>query len=264
MSISKSLSGLKRLTVTELDDLTSYNYFNKEILPNFTGGAQLRLEVQPDTIKQYTANFRCCCKYGLTVFIESYLDAAITPYIHKKLFCDTQFPEVIVDIIEEYTKPIFSLMDLMITTNYYGENALLLAAKYGQSKSIEIFLKYCKTYIKSFVFQGWINSSISTSNALQFCFISYNYNTLKEIRNKILPTMMALLKNGALVCLTRNHREPKNSYDLAKSAGFEFEATVLMSYLSVEKGNYVSPIEYAKSVNDNKLLKFLQKELNQQ
>ena len=42
-------------------------------------GVRLKLRLSPQGMNEYTANFRCCCKYGFNRFVASYFDA-ITPY----------------------------------------------------------------------------------------------------------------------------------------------------------------------------------------
>lgn len=247
----------RRPKLTELDDAKLFRLVNTNIIPKFDMGVQLRLILNPDSVQNYTANFRVCCKYGLNTFIESYFDSILIPY--KQLLEESLFPQVICEIIGEYLLSIITLMDLMVSTNFYGETALVLAAKYGQAETCKLVINRCRGNVPDHVIIGWINSSSSKATPLQWSLTSYSSDSWNKIKHKIMETIMVLLQNGALVCLRRHEREHRDSYQIAVDKGLDFEAKVLYAYLKVECGEHKTPLEYAKSVNDDKLFKFLQK-----
>ena len=95
------------------------------------------------------------------------------------------------------------------------ESGLVLAAKYGQSETCKLIIDRCKKHIPNYVIIGWINSSTSRTTALQWSLTSYSSDSWQKMKHKVLETMMVLLQNGALVCLTTSATSRKNSYELA-------------------------------------------------
>eukprot|EP01084_Bolivina_argentea_P051214 94202_1 len=254
-------SNNKQLNVTELDDFQLYFNANTNIIPNFDLGIPLKFILKPKTTQDFTANFRVCCKYGLNAFIKSYLDSITLPY--TQLLNESMFPNVICEIITQYVKSNLTLLDLMITTNNYGETGLCLAAKYGQSKTCELIINRCKKYVPNHVIIAWINSATSKQTPLQWCLTSYSSDSWAKIKDNVLETIMVLLTNGAVVCLGSSRRR-SNAYVLANKKGLGFESLVLKAYLSVEKGEFKTPLQFALHNKNESLFKFFKNYIQKQ
>eukprot|EP01083_Nonionella_stella_P272746 925022_1 len=250
-----------RLYGTELDDVDIYKHAQLNIIDKFPYGQRLTLDFVPMTVGDFTDNFQTFCKYGLNSLIVDYLEESSKDYtkILNDLFdendgntVDTVWDRHIIDIIIEYLKAPFGIVDLLKSADEtYKESGMTLAAKYGQSATVEIIIQWAKRFG---VVDEVVNHSANGGTPLFWLFRCYSpdvFNFLDNT-NSIRPTMMLLLKNGASIAPAFRVRRAGtiNVVQLARLKKKSIDADILEAYSKYQQKEAASPMEYAKQQNN--------------
>eukprot|EP01083_Nonionella_stella_P160033 522756_1 len=257
-----------KLRGTELDDVKTYQHAQTNTIDTFPYGHQLKLIQQPSTLDCFNTNFRVFCKYGLNSLIIDYFDESCKDYakILNKLFDEndkrdtigTIWDSQIINVLAQYLKAPFTIFDLFRTHNRFNETGMTLAAKYGQSATVAIIIKYAKKFN---VIQEIINHKANGGTALFWLFRCYSTAVFKVLddQDSIRPTMMLLLKNGATVAPSFQYGfEFINVMQLAQTRKKILESEILQAYFKCEQKETQSPLEYAKTQENANLINILQ------